>query len=76
MRLPNICIKQHIYFLKVGKSIKLVSTLDHLKILIPFYLPYLLHFYFRGCNKTVLLIKLNKYHPTHFFKYHSRNNKK
>ena len=33
MRLPSICIKQHIYLLKVGKSIKLVSTLDHLKII-------------------------------------------
>ena len=33
MRLPNICIKQHIYLLKVGKSIKLVSTLDHLKFI-------------------------------------------
>ena len=33
MRLHSICIKATYFFVKGGKSIKLVSKLDHLKII-------------------------------------------
>ena len=33
MRLPNICIKATYLFSKSGENIKLVSTLDHLRII-------------------------------------------
>ena len=47
MRLPRFISKQHIYLLKVGESIKLVLTLDHLKIinsiLFVLFITFLLH---------------------------------